>query len=120
MPYTDTSLDNLIINILTNQEYNSISSPSDSELYLITDDIPVSAGTGLSSTILNNTTIINHSNSTTLKSTQGLYPITIDETGHISSSGSVIVIGSDTSTFLRNDGTWQPANNTITTIRVWE
>ena len=38
MPYTDETVDNLIINVLTNSQYDSITTPSDTELYLITDD----------------------------------------------------------------------------------
>ena len=38
MPYTDTTVSNLVINVLTTSQYSSISSPSSSELYLITDD----------------------------------------------------------------------------------
>ncbi len=38
MPYTDTTVNNLIINVLTKNEYDAISTPSESELYLITDD----------------------------------------------------------------------------------
>lgn len=38
MPQTDTTVSNLIINLLTNAQYSSIASPSDTELYLITDD----------------------------------------------------------------------------------
>lgn len=37
MPYTDTTVNNLIINVLTKAQYESLT-PSDSELYLITDD----------------------------------------------------------------------------------
>ena len=38
MPYTDTTVSNLIINVLTKNEYESIASPSQDELFLITDD----------------------------------------------------------------------------------
>lgn len=38
MPYTDETVNNLIINVLTNSQYDSITTPSDTELYLITDD----------------------------------------------------------------------------------
>ncbi len=106
MPYTDTPVKKLIVNVLTEEQYSGIENPSDSELYLITDDAAVSAGTGLSATVSSGTTTINHSNSTTAKTTQAIYPVTIDAQGHISSSGTGIAIGSGTTTFLRNDGTW--------------
>ena len=38
MPYTDETVSTLVINVLTNSQYSSITSPSDTELYLITDD----------------------------------------------------------------------------------
>lgn len=95
MPYTDTPVKKLIVNVLTENQYENITNPSDSELYLITDDAAVSAGTGLSATVSNGTTTINHSNSTTAKTTQALYPITIDAQGHISSSGSAVTIQED-------------------------
>ena len=37
MPYTDTTVRNLVINVLTKNQYDGLT-PSDSELYLITDD----------------------------------------------------------------------------------
>lgn len=37
MPYTDTTVNNLIINVLDKDTYDELT-PSDSELYLITDD----------------------------------------------------------------------------------
>lgn len=37
MPYTDTTVSNLIINVLTKNEYDGLT-PSSDELYLITDD----------------------------------------------------------------------------------
>lgn len=38
MPYTDVTVNDLIVNVLTQDEYDSIQNPSNSELYLITDD----------------------------------------------------------------------------------
>lgn len=38
MPYTDTTVNNLVVNVLTKSQYDSLT-PSTSELYLITDDI---------------------------------------------------------------------------------
>jgi len=38
MPYTDVTVNDLIVNVLTQDEYDSIQDPSNSELYLITDD----------------------------------------------------------------------------------
>lgn len=58
----------------------------------------IQVGTGLTaivseeqSSYINTTGIINHSNSTTPKQTQGLYPITIDSEGHIASSGEEVL-----------------------------
>lgn len=61
-----------------------------------------SQGTGIS---ISGATI-NHSNSTTAKATQALYPITVDAQGHVTGTGTGIDIGSGTTTYLRNDGTW--------------
>ena len=65
---------------------------------------------------------VGHSNVlASAQSTQALYPIAIDKNGHITSYGNGIILGSDTTKFLRNDGTWQVVNSgTTTTIRVWE
>ena len=38
MPYTDTTVKNLVVNVLTTEEYEDIQTPSESELYFITDD----------------------------------------------------------------------------------
>ena len=47
MPYTDTTVNDLIINVLTKDEYDELT-PSNDQLYLITDDSSVAAGTGIS------------------------------------------------------------------------
>lgn len=38
MPYTDTTVNNLVVNVLTKSQYDSLT-PSQNELYLLTDDI---------------------------------------------------------------------------------
>ena len=116
MPYTDTSTKQLIINVLTEDQYDNIETHNPSELYLITDDdSDISAGTGISiDESSEGVNIINHSNSTTTKSIQAIYPITIDAQGHISGSGTGIELGSDTTKYLRNDGTWQVVSSTDT------
>lgn len=106
MPYTDTSTKQLIINVLTEDQYDDIEEHNASELYLITDDEEIGAGTGLY--IEENSegvSIINHSNSITAKSTQAIYPVTLDSQGHVSGTGTGIELGSDTTKYLRNDGT---------------
>lgn len=37
MPYTDTTISNLIVNVLTKSQYDSLT-PNQNELYLITDE----------------------------------------------------------------------------------
>ena len=68
------------------------------------------AGTGLTLS----GTVFNHSNSVTAITTQSIYPITVDAQGHISGYGSAITLGTDTNTFLRNDGTWGTPSFSIT------
>lgn len=98
MPYTDTNVKDLVINVLTSEQYNSISDPSETELYLITDDTNVAAGTGISVSTSNGISTIGHSNSVTAQNTQAVYPIKIDAQGHISSYGSAVTVGSGTVT----------------------
>ena len=92
------------------------------------------AGTGMSLTddTTNKKITINHSNSVTAQTTQGLYPIKIDAQGHISAYGTAVAnnvtgsgtsgyltkwngtntitngpqLGSSTTTFLNNSGSW--------------
>ena len=71
-----------------------------------------SAGTGLS---LSSTTF-NHSNSVTAQTTQAVYPITIDGTGHISGYGSAVTSmtpSSHTHGNIQNGGTLQTNDITI-------
>ena len=92
MPYTDTTVSNFIINVLTKNEYDSIATPSESELYLITDDSTITAGTGISVSTVNGISTVNHSNSVTAQTTQAVYPIKIDAQGHITAYGSAVTI----------------------------
>lgn len=48
---TDTTVNNLIINKLTKAQYDAIASPSDTELYLVPDGIPVVTQTASSVSI---------------------------------------------------------------------
>lgn len=50
----------------------------------------VTAGSGLSGGGTSGTVTVNHSNSVTAQTTQGLYPIKIDAQGHISNYGSAV------------------------------
>ena len=57
MATTDTQVNNLVINVLTKDQYDGIASPSPSELYLVTDDVmPVARG-GTGATSLANITV---------------------------------------------------------------
>jgi len=54
MPTTDTKIKSPIVNVLTKAQYNSISSPSSEEFYLITDDTNIVAGNGIEVTTSSN------------------------------------------------------------------
>lgn len=54
MPTTDTEIKSPIVNVLTKAQYNSISSPSSEEFYLITDDTNIVAGNGIEVTTSSN------------------------------------------------------------------
>lgn len=90
MATTDKNVQNPIINVLTKSQFDSIASPSADEFYLITDDSPIIAGTGLTTSVAEGLTLISHSNSITAKTTQAIYPITIDAQGHITSVGTAL------------------------------
>lgn len=90
MATTDKNVQNPIINVLTKSQFDSIASPSADEFYLITDDSPIVAGTGLTASVVDGLTLISHSNSITAKTTQAIYPITIDAQGHITSVGTAL------------------------------
>ena len=92
MSYIDTTVSDFIINILTKNEYDSITTPSESELYLITDDSNISAGSGISVSTVNGISTVNHSNSVNAQNTQAVYPIKIDAQGHITAYGSAVTI----------------------------
>lgn len=90
MATTDKTVKNPVINVLTKAQYEGIASPSADEFYLITDDSPIVAGTGLTATVSGGLTLLNHSNSIAAKTTQAIYPITIDAQGHITSVGTAL------------------------------
>lgn len=94
MATTDKNVKNPIINVLTKSQFDGITSPSADEFYLITDDSPIIAGTGLTASVSNGLTLLDHSNSITPVTTQALYPITIDAQGHITSVGTATTGGS--------------------------
>ena len=103
MATTDKLVTGPIVNILTASQYAGITSPSADEFYLITDDSTVIAGTGLTATTSDGLTLIDHSNSIEAKTTQAVYPITIDAQGHISSVGTPFDAGTisvDTSSLI--------------------
>lgn len=54
MPTTDTEIKSPIVNVLTKVQYDSISSPSSEEFYLITDDTNIVAGNGIEVTTSSN------------------------------------------------------------------
>lgn len=94
---TETTLTNFTINYLTQAQFNALSTKEANELYLTPDDsiTGITAGTGLSGGGTSGMITLNHSNSIDAKSTQGIYPITFDGQGHITSAGSAVTI-SDT------------------------
>ena len=57
MPYTDTTVSNLIINVLTKNEYDGLT-PGENELYLLTDDSNIAAGTGISASTSSGVTTV--------------------------------------------------------------
>jgi hypothetical protein len=90
MATTDKNVKNPIINVLTKSQFDGIASPSADEFYLITDDSPIIAGTGLTASVSNGLTLLDHSNSITPVTTQAIYPIAIDAQGHITSVGTAL------------------------------
>ena len=102
----------------------------------------VTGGSGLSGSGSSGTVTINHSNSVTAQTTQAIYPIKIDAQGHISAYGTAVTpvtgsgtsgylakyngansitsgpqLGSSTSTYLRNDGSWATPTDTDTKVK---
>lgn len=118
MPYTDTTVSNFIINVLTKNEYDSITTPSESELYLITDDSNISAGSGISVSTVNGVSTVNHSNSVTAQTTQAVYPIKIDAQGHISTYGSAVTIPTKTSDLNNDSGFISAADIPVADVKV--
>lgn len=96
---TPTNLDTLIINYLTQADFDAEVSGGTldaNQLYLTPDSsiTEVAAGTGLQGGGTSGTVTLNHKNSTTAKTTQAVYPIAFDAQGHITSSGNAVTIPS--------------------------
>ena len=86
---TDKNISNPIFNVLTRSIYDSIT-PNADEFYLITDDAPITAGTGLTASMSGGSVVIDHTNTISAQTIQAVYPITFDSEGHITSAGSAI------------------------------
>ena len=86
---TDKTIGNPIFNVLTRSIYDSIT-PNADEFYLITDDAPITAGTGLTASMSGGSVVIDHTNSITAQTTQAIYPLTFDSEGHITSVGTAL------------------------------
>lgn len=82
----------LVINYLTQEQFNNLSTKNADEIYLTPDDsiTTVSAGSGLSGGGSSGNITLNHSNSVTGKTTQAIYPISFDDQGHITGAGSAV------------------------------
>ena len=96
---TPTNLDTLIINYLSQADFDAEVSGGTldaNQLYLTPDSsiTEVVAGTGLQGGGTSGTVTLNHKNSTTAKTAQAVYPIAFDAQGHITSSGNAVTIPS--------------------------
>lgn len=91
---TETTLNTLTINYLTQEQFDSLATKEANEIYLTPDSsiTGITAGSGLSGGGTSGSITLNHSNSVTAKSTQAIYPITFDAQGHITGSGSAVTI----------------------------
>lgn len=91
---TETTLNNLVINYLTQAQYDGLSEKNANEIYLTPDSsiTGITAGTGLSGGGSSGSITLNHSNSVTAKTTQAVYPITFDAQGHITGAGNAVTI----------------------------
>ena len=78
--------------------------------YISTASSSVSAGSGLTSSTSGSIVTLNHSNSTTPKATQAVYPITIDSQGHIVSSGTAVDLAATTFDITYNSDTGDDAD----------
>lgn len=89
---TTNNLDTLIINYLTQAQYDALSTKNANEIYLTPDAsiTEVEAGTGLTGGGTSGSITINHSNSVTAKSTVALYPISFDGQGHITGNNNAV------------------------------
>ena len=90
---SDKNIATPIFNVLTRDIYISLTTSGSidpDQFYLITDDTPVEAGTGLTASTAGGSTVLNHSNTVSAKTIQALYPITFDSEGHITGAGAAI------------------------------
>ena len=89
---TETTLNTLTINYLTQAQFDALATKEANEIYLTPDSsiTTVTAGSGLSGGGSSGSVTLNHSNSVTAKSTQAFYPITFDAQGHITGAGTAI------------------------------
>ncbi len=78
-------------------------------------DTTYTAGSGLTLTPEN---VFNHTDTINAITVSALYPIKLNSTGHIIEYGAGIEIGTNTETFLRNDGTWQAPNYKTYTLNL--
>ena len=97
MAITETPLDTLVINYLSQTDFDAEVSGGTinaNQLYLTPDSsiTGVTAGTGLQGGGTSGAVTLNHSNSVTAKTTQAIYPIAFDAQGHITSSGNAVTI----------------------------
>ena len=58
MATSDRTVTKPVVNVLTKAQYQSISSPSADEFYLITDDSAITAGTGISTSVAGGETLV--------------------------------------------------------------
>ena len=120
------------------QYYRSVSSHSSSQqgdqvyVYTLTSagnwsvtvreaSVKVAASSPIVGTYSSGTMTLSHATSgVTAQTTQALYPMKVNDTGHVTAVGTGIVLGSSTTQFLANNGTWQePSGGATITIRRW-
>lgn len=120
-PYNASNPDGYITGVQIGSSQAPISNGvADITDYISAGSTSVIPGTGLSAQPDGDYIRINHSNSTTAKTTSGVYPITIDAQGHITGSGSAITIPTvptNISAFT-NDAGYTTNIGTVTSVTV--